>query len=187
MRVSFYMHAIVRVCCCVLRTASLAFLSCCYLLCCYLKMMPVLLRRLSGLNSIVERPRLACKLTELLQAVLEWDQLKVCNTFGLCSITVAYYFAKVVLQNVYMYICSLACSCVIRGLAQRRYLTLQLRDRKILFNVFPWAHGKTEKHGVSLLFVIAAGTNQRCLFNQNDKGVSSDTYLNIGSSVPLTF
>lgn len=40
-------------------------------------MMPVLLRRLAELDSIVERPLLACKLTELLQAVLEWDQLKV--------------------------------------------------------------------------------------------------------------
>lgn len=50
-----------------------------------LKMMPVLLRRLSELNSIVERPMLACKLTELLQAVLEWDQLKVLSTVVLCS------------------------------------------------------------------------------------------------------
>ena len=40
-------------------------------------MMPVLLRRLAELDSIVDQPRLACKLTELLQAVLEWDQLKV--------------------------------------------------------------------------------------------------------------
>lgn len=39
--------------------------------------MPVLLRRLAELDSIVEQPRLACKLTELLQAVLEWDLLKV--------------------------------------------------------------------------------------------------------------
>lgn len=42
-----------------------------------LQMMPVLLRRLAELDTIVEQPRLACKLTELLQAVLEWDQLKV--------------------------------------------------------------------------------------------------------------
>lgn len=40
-------------------------------------MMPILLRRLAELDSIVERPDLACKLAELLQAVLEWDQLKV--------------------------------------------------------------------------------------------------------------
>ena len=40
-------------------------------------MMPVLLERLAEFNSIVEQPRLACKLTELLQAVLEWDLLKV--------------------------------------------------------------------------------------------------------------
>lgn len=40
-------------------------------------MMPILLSRLAELNSIEERPLLACKLTELLQAVLEWDQLKV--------------------------------------------------------------------------------------------------------------
>lgn len=41
------------------------------------QMMPLLLRRLAELESIVEQPRLACKLTELLQAVLEWDQLKM--------------------------------------------------------------------------------------------------------------
>ena len=45
--------------------------------CRVLQMMPVLLRRLAELNSIEERPLLACKLAELLQAVLEWDQLKV--------------------------------------------------------------------------------------------------------------
>ncbi|CAM9358748.1 unnamed protein product [Ectocarpus sp. 12 AP-2014] len=38
---------------------------------------PALLRRLAGLGSIVEAPLLACMLTELLQAVLEWDQLKM--------------------------------------------------------------------------------------------------------------
>lgn len=38
---------------------------------------PALLKRLAGLGSIVEAPLLACMLTELLQAVLEWDQLKV--------------------------------------------------------------------------------------------------------------
>lgn len=41
------------------------------------QMMPVLLKRLAELGSIVERPLLACKLTDLLQAVLEWDQVKV--------------------------------------------------------------------------------------------------------------
>ncbi|CAM9711113.1 unnamed protein product [Pylaiella littoralis] len=41
------------------------------------QLMPVLLRRLAELSSIVERPLLVCKLTELLQAVLEWDQLKM--------------------------------------------------------------------------------------------------------------
>lgn len=40
--------------------------------------MPILLLRLAELDSILERPLLACRLTELLQAVLEWDQLKVC-------------------------------------------------------------------------------------------------------------
>lgn len=39
--------------------------------------MPVLLVRLAELESIVQRPSLACKLAELLQAVLEWDQLKM--------------------------------------------------------------------------------------------------------------
>ncbi|CAM9577007.1 unnamed protein product [Scytosiphon promiscuus] len=37
------------------------------------QLMPVLLRRLAELGSIVERPLLACKLAELLQAVLEFD------------------------------------------------------------------------------------------------------------------
>lgn len=46
------------------------------------KLLPVLLRRLSELASIVERPLLACKLAELLQAVLEWDQLKVRQRFA---------------------------------------------------------------------------------------------------------
>lgn len=41
------------------------------------QMMPILLRKLAEFDTIVERPRLACKLAELLQAVLEWDQLKV--------------------------------------------------------------------------------------------------------------
>lgn len=52
----------------------------CYPILCYpaLQMMPVLLRRLAELSSIEEQPLLACKLTELLQAVLEWDQVKVC-------------------------------------------------------------------------------------------------------------
>lgn len=58
--------------------AGLHLLCCGVLLSCpVLQMMPVVLRRLAELNSIVERPLLACKLTELLQAVLEWDQLKV--------------------------------------------------------------------------------------------------------------
>ncbi|CBJ27279.1 conserved unknown protein [Ectocarpus siliculosus] len=38
---------------------------------------PALLGRLAGLGSIVEAPLLACMLTELLQAVLEWDQIKM--------------------------------------------------------------------------------------------------------------
>lgn len=39
--------------------------------------MPLLLKRLAELGSIVDRPSLTCKLTDLLQAVLEWDQVKV--------------------------------------------------------------------------------------------------------------
>ena len=45
--------------------------------------MPLLLTRLAELDSILDSPLLACKLTELLQAVLELDQLKVSFYHGL--------------------------------------------------------------------------------------------------------
>ncbi|CAN0269936.1 unnamed protein product [Ascophyllum nodosum] len=41
------------------------------------QIMPLLLTRLAELDSILDSPLLACKLTELLQAVLELDQLKM--------------------------------------------------------------------------------------------------------------
>lgn len=59
--------------------------------------MPILLLRLAELDSILERPLLACRLTELLQAVLEWDQVKVCFIRVRVRVKVTGFFVRLLL------------------------------------------------------------------------------------------